>query len=144
MRGLRKSKAFLFDISGPRPLNNSLRILTTNGNRLIGRKRVHNHNFIAPLHTFQAATDIGLFVKTDNTTGDQRTMIRADDVWKARGGVALLPMVADPAAGIFTVLPIAEIKNLFQECMPLSPWRKRRSQILMQKEQPIVDTGVAA
>jgi hypothetical protein len=70
-------------------------------------------------------------------------MIRADDVWKARGGVALLPVVAGPAAGIFTVLPIAEIKNLFQECMPLSPWREGSSQILMQEEQPIVDTGVA-
>jgi hypothetical protein len=71
-------------------------------------------------------------------------MIRADNVWKARGGVALLPVVVGSAAGIFTVLPIAESKNLFQDCMPLSPWRKRRSQILMQKEQPVIDTGVAA
>jgi hypothetical protein len=141
---LREGKTFLFDIPGPSPLNNPLGIFSANVDRSISRKRVNDHNFIAPLHTFQAATDIGLFVKTDNTTGNQRTMIRADDVWKARGGVVLLPVVAGPAAGIFTVLLIAEIKNLFEECLPLSPWREGRSQILMQEEQPILDTGVAA
>lgn len=76
-------------------------------------------------------------------------MLRADDVWEARGGITLLlllllSMVTNPALGIFTVLLIAKVKNPLQERMPLSPWREWRPQILVQEKYPVADTGVAA
>ena len=72
--GLGEGEALLLNVPRPRALNHAVRILPADLDCSIGRKRIDNNNFIAPLDTFQAASDVPLFVVTDNAARDWRAL----------------------------------------------------------------------